>query len=655
MEKLKMETADMVSHNIAQLGKLFPNCVSETIDENGNRKLAVHMEILQQMLADTVLPGEEAYEFSWVGKKAAIVEAHKRIRKTLRPDISESKDWDTTENLYIEGDNLEALKLLQESYLAAVKLIYIDPPYNTGHDFVYPDSFIMDREEYAKGTGYFDEDGNVNFGRENSETAGRYHSDWCSMMYSRLLLARNLLTEDGLILINMDENEISNLQKICGEIFGETNDLGTIVWDKRNPKGDARGISCQHEYIVVYAKNKAVFTEKCKMQRPKKNAEAILKKADQLFSKVGDGYTLNDANAEFSTWMRTQKDFSGGEKAYNKIDEKGDVYRPVSMAWPNKKKAPDDYFVPLIHPVTNKPCSVPDRGWRNPSATMKKMMAEGRILFGKDETTIPNSKYLLKDNMYENIPSLLYYGGSDTELLSQMHIPFDTPKAVNICKEHIKSFTGEGDLILDFFSGSATLAHAIMQANAEDHRKRKYIMVQIPEIIAKNTEAYRQGYRNICQIGKDRIRRAGDLIKKETSADIDDGFRVLRVDDTNMKDVYYSAEEYSQNLLFMLESNIKEDRTDLDLLFGCLLDWGLPLSLPYRSEKIEECTVHNYNDGDLIACFDENIPEDVITVIARMQPLRVVFRDSSFADSSSKMNVEEIFKLMTPDTAVKVI
>ncbi|MFQ7247742.1 MAG: site-specific DNA-methyltransferase [Ruminococcus sp.] len=655
MEKLKMETADMVSHNIAQLGKLFPNCVSETIDENGNRKLAVHMEILQQMLADTVLPGEEAYEFSWVGKKAAIVEAHKRIRKTLRPDISESKDWDTTENLYIEGDNLEALKLLQESYLAAVKLIYIDPPYNTGHDFVYPDSFIMDREEYAKGTGYFDEDGNVNFGRENSETAGRYHSDWCSMMYSRLLLARNLLTEDGLILINMDENEISNLQKICGEIFGETNDLGTIVWDKRNPKGDARGISCQHEYIVVYAKNKAVFTEKCKMQRPKKNAEAILKKADQLFSKVGDGYTLNDANAEFSTWMRTQKDFSGGEKAYNKIDEKGDVYRPVSMAWPNKKKAPDDYFVPLIHPVTNKPCSVPVRGWRNPSVTMKKMMAEGRILFGKDETTIPNSKYLLKDNMYENIPSLLYYGGSDTELLSQMHIPFDTPKAVNICKEHIKSFTGEGDLILDFFSGSATLAHAIMQANAEDHRKRKYIMVQIPEIIAKNTEAYRQGYRNICQIGKDRIRRAGDLIKKETSADIDYGFRVLRVDDTNMKDVYYSAEEYSQNLLFMLESNIKEDRTDLDLLFGCLLDWGLPLSLPYRSEKIEECTVHNYNDGDLIACFDENIPEDVITVIARMQPLRVVFRDSSFADSSSKMNVEEIFKLMTPDTAVKVI
>ena len=391
------------------------------------------------------------------------------------------------------------------------------------------------------------------------------------------------------------------------------------------------------------------------MRRPKKNAETIIKKAIQIFSKLGSSYTLDDANAEFSAWMRMQNDFSGGEKAYNKIDENGDVYRPVSMAWPNKKKAPDDYFIPLIHPITNKPCPVPDRGWRNPSATMKKMMEEGRILFGKDETTIPNSKYLLKDNMYENIPSLLYYGGSDTDMLSQMKIPFDTPKVVNICKEHIKSFTSEGDLILDFFSGSATLAHAIMQANAEDNLKRKYIMVQIPETIADNTEAYRQGYRNICQIGKDRIRRAGELIKKETGAGIDYGFRVLKVDDTNMKDVYYSAEEYSQNLLPMLESNIKEDRTDLDLLFGCLLEWGLPLSLPYSSDKMDGCTVHNYNDGDLVACFDENVPDSVIKAIAKMQPLRAVFRDSSFANSPSKINVGEIFKLMAPDTTVKVI
>ncbi len=537
----------------------------------------------------------------------------------------------------------------------AVKLIYIDPPYNTGHDFVYPDSFIMDNEEYANGTGYFDADGNVNFSRENSETAGKYHSDWCSMIYARLMLARSLLTDDGVILINMDENEISNLQKICTEVFGEANDLGTIVWDKRNPKGDARGVSYQHEYIVAYAKRRAVFTEKCKMQRPKKNAETILKKAAQLFSGVGDTYSLEDANNEFSSWIRMQNDFSGGERAYNKIDENGDVYRPVSMAWPNKKKAPEDYFVPLIHPVTGKACPVPDRGWRNPSATMRKMMEEGRILFGKDETTIPNSKYLLKDNMYENIPSLLYFGGSDTEMLAQMNIPFDTPKVVSICKEQIKSFTGDNDIVMDFFSGSATTAHATMQANAEDGAARRFIMVQVPERIAENSEAYRQGYRDICQIGKDRIRRAGEKIDAETNADIDYGFRVLKVDESNMNDVYYAAGDYTQDLLSMLESNIKSDRTDLDLLFGCLLEWGLPLSLPYTSEKMEGCTVHTYNHGDLIACFDEDIPDLVIRTVAKRQPRRVVFRDAGFKGDPSKINVGEVFKMLAPDTRVKVI
>jgi len=655
MEKMRMESVNMISHNVALLGKIFPNCITESVDENGNKKLAANMEMLRQMLSEDALAGDEAYEFTWVGKKSSIVEANRPIRKTLRPNIEESKDWNKTENLYIEGDNLDTLKLLQESYLNAVKLIYIDPPYNTGHDFVYPDSFIMDNEEYANGTGYFDEDGNVNFRRENSDTAGKYHSDWCSMIYARLMLARNLLTDDGIILINMDENEISNLQKICAEVFGEANDLGTIVWDKRNPKGDARGISYQHEYIVVYAKNKVAFTKKCKMQRPKKNAEAILKKAEQLFSRIGENYSLEDANADFSSWIRAQNDYSGGEKAYNRIDENGDVYRPVSMAWPNKKKAPDDYFVPLIHPVTKMPCPVPDRGWRNPSSTMKKMVEEGRILFGKDETTIPNSKYLLKDNMYENIPSLLYFGGSDTDMLAQMDIPFDTPKVVSICKEHIKSFTGGDDIVMDFFSGSATTAHATMLANAEDGAGRKFIMVQVPEIIAENSEAFRKGYRDICQIGKERIRRAGEKIFEETNADIDYGFRVLKVDSGNMNDVYYAAGDYTQNLLSMLEPNIKSGRTDLDLLFGCLLEWGLPLSLPYTSERMEGCAVHTYNEGDLIACFDENIPGSVIKEIAKRRPFRAVFRDSSFHSSSAKINVEEIFKMLAPDTRVKVI
>lgn len=722
MNHMKFESQDMTAQNIDRIAALFPNCITEMLDEEHSTpekkvyKRAVNFELLKQMLSPDVVDGDEAYEFTWVGKKAAIVEANKPIRKTLRPCVAESKNWNTTENLYIEGDNLEVLKLLQESYLGKVKMIYIDPPYNTGNDFIYADDFMRSQEEENEQMGMYDEDENRLF--KNTDTNGRFHSDWCSMIYSRLLLARNLLSDTGVIVINMDENEITNLQKICAEVFGASNDLGTIIWDKRNPKGDAQGVSYQHEYILVYAKNKYTFTSQCKMQRPKKNAAAILKKASQLFSKLSTSYTLSDINRDFSTWMRTQTDFSGGEKAYNRIDENGDVYRPVSMAWPNKKKAPDDYFIPLIHPVTGKECPIPERGWRNPSSTMQKMLESGLILFGKDETTIPNSKYLLKENMYENIPSMLYYGGSDTDLLSQLGIPFDTPKVVDICAEHIKSFSSNGDVILDFFSGSATTAHAVMQLNAEDGGHRKFIMVQLPEKCDEASEAYKAGYKNICEIGKERIRRAGEKIKSEIdvvhkddyaalvqsqqsndqkvmtgfdslkssgvltekgytykdkdtkdisritySAEdtndfyrfhpnaLDIGFRVFKLDDTNMKDVYYAPDDYDQGMLAGLESNIKDDRTDLDLLFGCLIDWGLPLSLPYKSEQLGGCTVHTYNDGDLIACFNANIPESVVKEIAQRKPLRAVFRDSSFASSPEKINVFEIFKLYMPEDA----
>ena len=662
MERMKFETPDMVAGNVEKIAALFPNCVTEAVDEEKSTKektvykKAINFELLRQMLSKDVVEGDEAYEFTWVGKKAAIVEANKPIRATLRPCPEESVNWDMTENLYIEGDNLQVLKLLQESYLGKVKMIYIDPPYNTGSDFVYADDFKMSSEEWVEESGTVDELGNHLF--RNTDSNGRFHSDWCSMLYSRLMLARSFLSDDGIILINMDENEITNLQNICAEVFGETNDLGTIVWDKRNPKGDAKGISYQHEYILVYAKNKLAFTSMCKVQRPKKNAAAILKEAEELFSKLSLTYTLEDINADFATWMRKQNDFSGGEKAYNKIDENGDVYRPVSMAWPNKKKAPDDYFVPIIHPVTHKACPVPDRGWRNPSATMKKMLAEGRILFGKDETTIPNSKYLLKENLYENIPSLLYYGGSDTDLLAELKIPFDTPKVVSICIEHIDSFTNKDDVVMDFFSGSGTTAHAVMQLNAEDGGHRKFIMVQLPEKCEESSEAYKAGYKTICDIGKERIRRAGRKIKEEnplTTKDLDIGFRVLKLDSTNMKDVYYNPADITQTGLLDMVSNIKEDRNDLDLLFGCLIDWGLPLSLPYTSETIDGCTVHTYNDGDLIACFDTDIPDSVIRTIAKRKPLRAVFRDAGFANSPAKINVFEIFKLLAPDTSVRVI
>jgi len=654
MDKMKLESVDTTAQNIQKIAELFPNCITETKDKNGNLKKAINFELLKQDLSKDIVDGKECYEFTWVGKKESIIEANKPIRKTLRPCKEESVNWDTTENLYIEGDNLEVLKLLQESYLGKVKMIYIDPPYNTGNDFIYKDDFKESQDEYENESGIIDDFGNRFV--KNTDSNGRFHSDWCSMIYSRLMLARNLIKKDGVILINIDEHEYTNLQQVCNEIFGESNDLGTIVWDKRNPKGDAKGISYQHEYILVYSKNIFELTQTCKIERKKRNAELILNKAKQLFNKVDKFYTLEDANKDFQVWINKQSDFSGGEKAYNKIDELGKVYQSVSMSWPNKKKAPDDYFMPLIHPVTKKECPVPERGWRNPSSTMKTLLKDNLIVFGKDEQTQPRRKYLLEENMYENIPSLLYYGGSDTDLLSTLGIPFDTPKVTDICSAHIESFTKKDDIILDFFSGSATTAHAVMQLNAEDGGNRKFIMVQLPEPCDEKSEAFKAGYKNICEIGKERIRRAAKKIAEDNpNAKFDGGFRVFKVDDSNMKDVYYAPAEYSQSLLDKLESNIKDDRTDLDLFFGCILDWGLPLNLSYTSETIENCSVHTYSDNALIACFNDNIPESVIKEIAKRKPLRVVFRDSSFADTPSKINVTEIFKLLSPDTRVKVI
>jgi adenine-specific DNA-methyltransferase len=642
MNKPKFETPNLTAENVAKIGKLFPGVVTEG---------KVNIDLLRSMLGDDVY-GDEAYEFTWVGKRAAIAEAGRPIRKTLRPCVEESKDWDTTENLYIEGDNLDVLKLLQESYLGKVKMVYIDPPYNTGKDsFLYRDKFTMDADEYDEAVEMYDEDGLKNF-RENVRTNPRYHSDWCTSLYPVLVLARNVLSDEGIILINMDENEITNLQKLCAEVFGESNDLGTIIWDKRNPKGDAKGISYQHEYIIAYAKNKLSFVEKCKMVRPKKNAVAMLKKAEQLFKKINSSYTLEQANQELQAWINLQKDLSGGEKAYNRMDANGDLFQSVSMGWPNTKKAPDDYFVPLIHPKTGKPCPVPQKGWRNPSATMRDLLKANLILFGIDESTQPRRKYLLKENMYENIPSLLYYGGSDTDLLAELGIPFDTPKVVSVVKEHIQSFTANGDIVLDFYSGSATTAHAVMQLNAEDGNKRKFIMVQLPESV-DNVD-----FPTICEIGKERIRRAGDKIKAEaglTALNLDIGFRVLKLDDTNMKDVYYAAGDYTQDMIALMESNIKPDRTDMDLLYGCLLEWGLPLSMPHTHEKIDGFTVHTYNDGDLIACFEDRISEKAIREIANRNPLRAVFRDSSFNSSPEKINVFETFKLLAPNTNVRVI
>ena len=659
MNHMKFESPDLTAQNIDRIAALFPNCITEMLDEERSTpekkvyKRAVNFELLKQMLSPDVVDGDEAYEFTWVGKKAAIVEANKPIRKTLRPCMAESKDWDTTENLYIEGDNLEVLKLLQESYLGKVKMIYIDPPYNTGNDFIYADDFMRSQEEENEQMGMYDEDENRLF--KNTDTNGRFHSDWCSMIYPRLMLARNLLADDGAIFIHIDENEVYSMSMICQEIFGQSNELGTIIWDKRNPKGVVVGIAYQHESILVYCKNISAFAG-VPFLKKKENAEAMIKKVEQLIQKYG---CVNDSvREEYKQYIKKNKStFTGGESAYSLIDENGHIYQPVSMAAPDKPETRSHR--PLIHPITGKPCPVPEKGWRFTDKKMDELISINKIDYGEDETTQPRQKYYLKENMEEAVSSLLYFGGSD----DAMGLPFDNPKPVYVAKKLISTLCkNENDIILDFFSGSATTAHAVMQLNAEDGGHRKFIMVQLPEKCDEKSEAYKAGYKNICEIGKERIRRAGEKILKEQLANnnstlnspnskLDIGFRVLKLDSTNMKDVYYAPCDYDQDFLHQMESNIKDDRTDLDLLFGCLIDWGLPLSLPYKSEQIDGCTVHTYNDGDLIACFDANVPESVVKEIAQRKPLRAVFRDSGFASSPEKINMFEIFKLYMPEDA----
>ena len=661
MDKMKFESPDLTAQNIDRIAALFPNCITEMLDEEHSTpekkvyKRAVNFELLKQMLSPDVVDGDEAYEFTWVGKKAAIVEANKPIRKTLRPCMAESKDWDTTENLYIEGDNLEVLKLLQESYLGKVKMIYIDPPYNTGNDFIYADDFMRSQEEENEQMGMYDEDENRLF--KNTDTNGRFHSDWCSMIYSRLMLARNLLMDDGVIFISIDDGEVATLRKICDEIFCSENFVAEFIWKSRQNKDNRNitGVSIDHEYILCYSKKKGI--------RVIKGSE---RKIDQY---------KNPDNDPRGMWT------SANMVGLLPADQRPNCHYD------------------LINPETGVNYGKPDMGWRYDRNTMNKLISENRIIWPDLPTGRPRRKAFLSE-ISEALPGYSSIVGSDvftrnaTSELSALfnHRYFDFPKPSVLIKEFIKQAADEDSTVLDFFSGSATTAHAVMQLNAEDGGHRKFIMVQLPEPCDEASEAYKAGYKNICEIGKERIRRAGEKIQEKNSElkdiplldtkediqlfmdvaqhgpkavertksafkrvdeskDIDTGFRVLKLDDTNMKDVYYAPDDYDQGMLAGLESNIKDDRTDLDLLFGCLIDWGLPLSLPYKSEKIDGCTVHTYNDGDLIACFDANIPESVVKEIAQRKPLRAVFRDSGFASSPEKINVFEIFKLYMPEDA----
>ena len=638
MDKLRMESPDMVAQNIDRIAALFPNCITEMLDEEHSTpekkvyKRAINFELLKQMLSPDVVDGDEAYEFTWVGKKAAIVEANKPIRKTLRPCVAESKDWDNTENLYIEGDNLEVLKLLQESYLGKVKMIYIDPPYNTGNDFIYADDFKMESEEWKVESGEWSEEGDRLF--KNTDSNGRFHSDWCSMIYSRLLLARNLLSDDGFIAISIGEEESYNLRKISNEVFGDANFRNILAvrrYDKNlNLQFAENGLVTMNvglEYILIYSKN------------PATKMVAIYKAS-------------SDERSQSGYWKGF---WNNADRPTMRYDVLG--VTPADGQWKWKKEVADEAVANYIE--------------YEKSYSSRMTLEEYWLATGKSKRFIRRKpggtgKNLGVEHWVAPADGILRNSNWSDLLVSKpagMDIKFDSPKNTDVLKELVKLFGVRGkDIVCDFFSGSATTAHAVMQLNAEDGGRREFIMVQLPEPCDEASEAYKAGYKNICEIGKERIRRAGEKILKEQLANnnstlnspnpkLDIGFRVLKLDSTNMKDVYYAPCDYDQDFLHQLKSNIKDDRTDLDLLFGCLIDWGWPLSLPYKSEQLGGCTVHTYNDGDLIACFDANVPESVVKEIAQRKPLRAVFRDSGFASSPEKINMFEIFKLYMPEDA----
>lgn len=553
----------------------------------------------------------EAYEFNWVGKQAARAEVLKPIKKTLRPVKEDSVDWDNTQNIYIEGDNLEVLKLLQKSYLGKVKMIYIDPPYNTGNDFVYHDDFAMSADEYAEASGAVDELGNKYI--KNMDSNGRFHSDWCSMMYSRLMVARTLLTEDGVIFISIDDNEVENLRKICDEVFGEGNFIAQLVWERAySPKNDAKFVSNSHDYVLMVAKNSDEFV-------------------------IGRLDRTEEANARYS----------------NPDNDPRGIWKPSDMSVKTYNAECDYSITTPSGRVVEPPAG---RCWSLSKKAFFERLQDNRIWFGSDGNSVPSIKRFLTELKNEGMAptSILFYkevghsqeGAKEVVALFGDKGVFDGPKPVRLIERLITlANLKEASIVLDFFSGSATTAHALMQVNAKKNKSCKYILVQLPELVSETKKDL--GYKNICEIGEERIRRAGKKIKEEsplTTADLDTGFRVFRLDEGNYEDVKRSPKEFKQDQLDLFLNNIKTDRNDLDLLFGCMLDWGVQLSLPMTQEVVDGKTIYTVNDGDLVACFAENVSEDVVKAMADKMPLRVIFRDSCFAQDADKINIYETFK-----------
>lgn len=626
-EKLKMKTADMASENFEKLKALFPNCVTESLDKDGNPVRAIDKDLLMQEINSEVVEGQkERYQFNWPGKRDAIRKANAPTTMTLRPCKDESVDFDNTQNLYIEGDNLEVLKLLQNNYLGKVKMIYIDPPYNTGNDFVYNDNFKQDSETFLETSGMFDEDGNMtlqNF-EKNSESNGRFHTDWLNMMYPRLKVARNLLSEDGVIFISIDDNEQENLKKICDEVFGQQNFVAELIWERAySPKNDARFISNSHDYVLMYGRDIEKFT-------------------------IGRLPRTEEANARY----------------LNPDNDPRGVWKPSDMS---VKTYNADCDYPITTPsgrVVEPPAG---RCWRLYKKAFLERLQDNRIYFGSDGNSVPCIKRFLSELKFDGMAptSILFYkevghsqeGAKEVVALFGDKGVFDGPKPVRLLRRLLTlANLKEDSIVVDFFSGSASTAHALLQQNAEKNTRCKFILVQLPELVSETKKD--QGFSNICEIGKERIRRAGKKIKEESgekAKDLDIGFRVLKLAESNMNDVYYKPADIDQGFLDKLDTNIKRDRTPMDLLFQVMLECDLELSSKIEERTINGKKVFFVNDKELVACFDENIDEATITEIAKLKPYYFVMRDSSLATDNVADNFEQLWNAYSKDTIRKVL
>jgi len=625
MEKLNMQTTNIVDENIQKIGELFPNCLTERLNDEGKLEVAIDFDQLRQELSKNIVEGpEERYQFTWPDKRNAIRLANAPTTDTLRPCREESVDFDNTQNLYIEGDNLEVLKLLRENYLGKVKMIYIDPPYNTGNDFVYNDDFSIEKTDYIHNSGQYDENGYQTI--PNTESNGRFHTDWLNMIYPRLKVAKDLLSEDGVIFISIDDNEIENILKLADEVFGEQNFLTIFVWEKRTSRENRKVFSVNHDYIVAYARQRLEFE--------------ISRGALPYTEEIKKRYS-NPDNDPRGDWQSVALTVQGGHGT------KSQFYQ---ITTPGGR----------VVDVPSGLC------WRYTENRLKELVEDGRIYFGADGNNVPRLKVFLNEMEQGITPHTLWksdeVGTNDSAKRELLNLfdgksTFDTPKPVSLLKRFVEISNKNNDIVvLDFFSGSATTAHAVMQLNAEDGGKRKFIMVQLPEKTDKDSEAYKAGYKNLCEIGKERIRRAGKKIKEEsplTTQDLDTGFRVLKLDSSNMEDVYYTPADFNERDLFV--DNIKPNRTEEDLLFQAMIELGIELYAKIEKKHIAGKTVWNVSDGYLLACFDENVNESTITAIAKQQPYYFVMRDASLATDNVADNFEQIWQEYSKDTIRRIL